>query len=128
MFLMPGCVAGHGKTGDREVAGSDKWAIRLGRLEWLRFTYERPAEDGLRLLGSVSRGARAGALAMTPQGQYVQINGDHESPLSAGQIRRALANASASRVPAGNRARAGAGADRKAPVVVIKRRRQIEPA
>lgn len=96
------------------------WQVRLGAQEWQRFTYPRPEGDPLQLLGSVRRGARIGALAITPDGQYLQVNGDHLSTLNGSQIRRALSKAE----PA--RAKPSAPASpQNAPVVVIKRRRTI---
>src|SRR5687767_13792701 len=67
------------------------WVVRLGREEWQRFTYERPEGNPLRLLGSVSKGAGIGALAVDEDGNYLQVNGDHVSLLSSGQLRRAVA-------------------------------------
>jgi hypothetical protein len=72
------------------------WVVRLGREEWQRFTYERPEDSPLRLLGSVTRGAGMGALAVDEDGNYLQVNGDHVSALSSGQLRRAVAAAKTS--------------------------------
>ena len=70
---------------------SDKaWKIELGEHRWTMFTYPRSAGDGLRLLGSIARGQQIGALAQTPDGRYVQVNGDHVIALSHGQVRREL--------------------------------------
>ena len=44
------------------------WRVFLGRAAWSRYTYERPEGDDLKLLGSVSKGAQVGALAMTAEG------------------------------------------------------------
>lgn len=66
------------------------WKIELGENRWEKFTYRRTVDDGLRLLGSIARGMQIGALAQTPDGRYVQVNGDHVTPLSDGQVRRAL--------------------------------------
>ena len=74
-----------------------RWVVRLGREEWQRHTYERPQEQGLRLLGSVTCDALIGALAITAEGEYLQINGDYVSPLNTSQLRRAVAEASRSR-------------------------------
>jgi hypothetical protein len=57
------------------------WVVRLGREEWQRFTYERPEGSPLQLLGSVAQGAGIGALAVDEDGNYLQVNGDHVSPI-----------------------------------------------
>ena len=66
------------------------WRIQLGDDHWARFTYARPEGSPFRLLGSVARNAQVGALAETPDGQFLQVNGDHVTPLSNGQLRRAV--------------------------------------
>lgn len=71
------------------------WFVRLGPLEWSRYTYARLEGDPLRLLGSVKRGLQMGALAITEEGRYVQVVGDFIMPLSSGQIARAIAQANA---------------------------------
>lgn len=69
---------------------SNRWQVQLGEENWARYTYARPADAGLRLLGSVSRGAQVGALAETAEGRFVQVNGDHVTALSDSQVRRAI--------------------------------------
>lgn len=69
---------------------SDHFTIRLGEHEWLPYTYPRTVADGLKLLGSVRRGMQRGALAVLPDGQYVAVVGDHQTPLNRGQIQRVL--------------------------------------
>lgn len=69
------------------------WTVRLGRTEWIRHTYDRPDEDSLRLLGSVRRGAQTGAFAITEQGLYVQVVGDHITELNKSQLSRAMMKA-----------------------------------
>ena len=98
----------------------DEWLVQLGEREWSQFTYARASDDALRLLGSVRRGARVGALAVTSQGEYLQVNGDHLSPLGKGQMQRALAKAT----KAERRPRAPKPAA-TAPVVIVKRRRTL---
>jgi hypothetical protein len=101
------------------------WIVRLGPHEWARFTYERSAGPEMpRLLGSVQRGASIGALAMLPSGDYVQLNGDHETPLNARHVRKAIAKAEAmaARRPTPLPRRAAAPA---VPVVVTVRRRRV---
>ena len=66
------------------------WRIQLGDDHWARFTYARPEGSPFRLLGSVARNAQVGALAETADGQFLQVNGDHVTPLSNGQLRRAV--------------------------------------
>jgi hypothetical protein len=101
--------------------GTD-WVVRLGREEWLRFTYERPDDPALRLLGSVERGPQTGALAVDQDGKYLQVNGDYTSPLNSSQLRKAVATAkrSSSR-PFAIRSQATP----HVPVVTIKRRRVV---
>ncbi|NPC57800.1 hypothetical protein [Caenimonas soli] len=98
------------------------WVVRLGREEWQRFTYERSEGSPLRLLGSVRRGAAIGALAADLDGNYLQVNGDHVSPLNNAQLRRAVAVAKTAdwtpTMPARHR-------QSRVPVVVIKRRRVL---
>lgn len=99
------------------------WAVRLGEAEWSRFTYARPADDPLRLLGSVRRGAQMGALGMTADERYVQVVGDFESPLPTGELAKAVAKAR--RLYPGEayvRPRQAASTA-PVPVVTIKRRR-----
>jgi hypothetical protein len=103
--------------------GTD-WVVRLGREEWLRYTYERPQTDSLRLLGSVTRGPQIGALAVDSDGHYLQINGDYMNPLNSVTLRRAVAAAKRfgwpPRVPDPQEAS-------RVPVVTIKRRRLVSP-
>lgn len=92
------------------------WFVRLGPLEWARYTYDRLDDDPLRLLGSVKRGPQMGALAITADGQYVQVVGDFITPLCTSQIVRALVKAKAPEPRAPARPLC-------VPVVVVKRRR-----
>lgn len=105
------------------------WRVVLGRLAWSRYTYERPPGDALKLLGSVSKGMQVGALAMTADGQYVQVVGDHITPLNTRAIAKAVANAPKasdafdpefSREPPPWR---GARKETPTPVVIVKKRR-----
>lgn len=105
------------------------WRVVLGRLAWSRYTYERPPGDALKLLGSVSKGMQVGALAMTAEDQYVQVVGDHITPLNTMKIAKALANApkaSAAFDPALSKESPPwrvARKDTPAPVVIVKKRR-----
>jgi hypothetical protein len=101
-----------------------KWHIRLGESEWVRYTYARTESDGIRLLGSVRRGAQVGALGINDQGDYIQIVGDYVVSLNRSQITKALGTASVGTY------RAAIPVQQKpaAPVIVIKRRRILLPA
>ena len=105
----------------RKVVQKDKWLVRLGRSEWLRFTYDRPPGDPLTLLGSIRRGMRFGALAINAEGEYVQVNGDHVSSLNASQVRNALRGVLGPEEPP----RPPKTEPEHKPVVVIKRRRIV---
>ena len=70
-----------------------RWRVVLGKLAWSKFTYDRAPGDPLQLLGSVSRVAQMGALALTAEGQYVQVVGDYVTELNQAQIVKALAAA-----------------------------------
>ena len=41
---------------------------------------------GFQYLGRIERGMEVGALALTPQGEYVQVNGSVVTPLNASKI------------------------------------------
>lgn len=102
------------------------WRVVLGRAAWSRYTYERPEGDDLTLLGSVSKGAQVGALAMTAEGAYVQVVGDYLVPLKTKEIAKAVANAP--REPKPNFSRdsppwQAADNESPAPVVIVKKRR-----
>lgn len=72
----------------------DNWYVRLGRLEWQRFTYARDENDPIKLIGSIQRGAQIGALGMQGE-QFVQVNGDFVARLNTFQVRKALNKAKA---------------------------------
>lgn len=72
----------------------------------------------LRYLGVVQRGMEVGALALTADGRYVQVNGDIVQELNASRVRAALGPAHTSRI--GPSAPAPA-----APVVVTVRKRRV---
>jgi hypothetical protein len=101
------------------------WVVRLGREEWMRFTYERPDDHALQLLGSVTRGPQTGALAVDQDGQYLQVNGDYTSPLTSSQLRQAVAAAKKSAWAPFLPTRPEVT---RVPVVTIKRRRVVPPA
>ncbi len=102
------------------------WRVVLGRTAWSSYTYERPEGDALKLLGSVSKGAQVGALAMTAEGEYVQVVGDHLVSLKTKDIAKAIANAPKEsnrnflrETPPWLEARK----DSPVPVVIVKKRR-----
>lgn len=73
------------------MAKKENWLVRFGRDEWAHHTYERPAGDPIRLLGSVRRGPQIGALGITTDEKYVQVVGDYIVPLNKSQITQAIA-------------------------------------
>jgi hypothetical protein len=74
--------------------GEDPSIVRLGPAEWGRFARKRDT-DRFELLSSVRQGASMGALAVTPEGRYLQVNGDHVSSLNMNELRRAVQSAKA---------------------------------
>ena len=102
------------------------WRVVLGKTAWSRHTYERPEGDDLTLLGSVRKGAQVGALAMTAEGEYVQVVGDHLSPLKTKEIAKAVAHAPKESNPEFSRETLPwleARKESPAPVVIVKKRR-----
>lgn len=123
---------GHGCCGVIDCEGhslSSKvaWLVRLGEVEWSRFTYARGDDDPLRLLGSVRRGAQVGALAMTAQERYVQVVGDFVSTLPSGEITRAVAKARKLQPHEPYLRPPSAPSTAPVPVVTVKRRRVFVP-
>jgi len=102
------------------------WRVVLGRAAWSRHTHERPEGDELKLLGSVRKGAQVGALAITAQGEYVQVVGDHLTPLKTKELAKAVANAPKEANPEFSIESPPCPVVRKeapAPVVILKKRR-----
>lgn len=99
------------------------WLVRLGEVEWSRFTYARAESDPLRLLGSVRRGAQLGALAVTAEERYVQVVGDLVSPLPTGEIAKAIAKARRLQPYEPYLRARPVPSTAPAPVVTVKRRR-----
>jgi hypothetical protein len=66
---------------DVELKSKPHWSVRLGSQEWAKYTYERPPEDPLQLMGSARRGMQSGALAKLAD-EFVLVVGDHVTPLS----------------------------------------------
>jgi hypothetical protein len=117
--------------GSQRLAKKLMWQVRLGQAEWARFTYARPAGDSLRLLGSARRGMQMGALAVTTDGQYVHVVGDHIADLPMILIKKAISRAEAFEKSNGVPhwpVQRPSPAVAAAPVVVIKRRRVAVPA
>lgn len=102
-----------------------KWLVRIGEEYAIRFTAQRLPDDPVRLLGSIARGAQIGALAAKADGSYVQINGDHVTPLGRSQVHRAVTEARAAQQASPRRARTTFS---PAPVVTVRRRRAFAPA
>jgi hypothetical protein len=109
------------------IARKPTWKVVLGKLAWSKFTYERPAGAPLKLIGSVRKGLQSGALAMTPEGDYVLVVGDHLTPLKTKEIARAVAKApkETNSVFAKERPLPWQGAitEMPAPAVIVKKRR-----
>ncbi|MBU3897684.1 MAG: hypothetical protein KJ614_01935 [Gammaproteobacteria bacterium] len=102
------------------------WRVVLGRTAWSRHTYERPEDDDLTLLGSVRKGAQVGALAVTAEGEYLQVVGEHLSPLKTNEIAKAVAHATRESNPEFSRETLPwieAHEESPAPVVIVKKRR-----
>jgi hypothetical protein len=102
------------------------WRVVLGRAAWSRHTYERPEGADLKLVGSASKGAQVGALAMTAEGEYVLLVGDHLSPLKTKEIAKAVAKAPRESNQAFSRETPPtleACDESPAPVVTVKKRR-----
>lgn len=102
------------------------WRVVLGRTAWSRHTYERPEGDALKLLGSVSKGAQIGALAMTAEGEYVQVVGDQLVHLKTREIAKAVSNATSNLKSEFRTETSPWNVTRKesaAPLVMVKKRR-----
>jgi hypothetical protein len=106
------------------MSTKDEWVVRVGRLEWARFARERET-DPFQLLGGVRRGAAMGALAITSDGRYVQVNGDYVSDIDSSELRRAV-QAEAPANTSNADFRAAPRPSGAPPVVVFKRRRRLE--
>ena len=63
------------------MKSKSRWSVRLGAHEWAKHTYERSAEEPLRLLGSARRGLQSGAIARLDD-EFVLVVGDHVTTLS----------------------------------------------
>lgn len=81
-------------------------------------------EDGCRVIGEVSRGQEMGQLAVTQDGQYVQVNGSVVQPLNSSRVEAALRKAARQQnmtlqevLPRKPQA--------TAPVVIVRKKRRI---
>jgi hypothetical protein len=101
------------------------WQVRLGFLEWNRYTYERSPADQLQLLGSIRKGMQSGALAKSADGHYVMIVGDHETPLNTASVEKLLPKGLKNSVVAPEFQPAKPSGP--APVVTVKKRRSVKP-
>lgn len=77
---------------------------------------------GFEYLGVIQRGMQVGALALKPDGSYVQVNGSFVQPLNHADVERAL-----TKKAAGPHRQRDVCAEVSAPVVSFRRRRHITP-
>lgn len=93
---------------------------------------------GFQYLGRVQRGMEVGALALTPQGEYVQVNGSIVTPLNSSKVLATLRKLHGGRAvlpqPRPGRAPAG-GAEEQSPLatpappasvpVIVRKKKRI---
>ena len=96
--------------------------MRRGAAEWAKYTFERPPEDPLRLLGSARRGMQSGAVAKLGD-EFVLVVGDHVTPLSHADNKQLAAAIAHARTVDPVFLFKAASVSATPPVVVIKRRR-----
>lgn len=77
----------------RCMKSKSRWSVRLGAIEWAKYTYNRSPDDQLHLLGSARKGQQSGALA-TLDDDFVLVVGDHVTVLGHAD-NKALAAATA---------------------------------
>ena len=106
---------------DVELKPKSHWSVRLGAPEWAKYTYERPPDDPLQLLGSARRGMQSGALAKLGD-QFVLV-GDHVTPLSHADNKQLAAVTAHAKTVEPVFLFKAAPVSAAPPVVVIKRRR-----
>lgn len=110
---------------DAELKTKLRWSVRLGAHEWAKHTYERSADDPLRLLGRARKGQQSGALAKLGDA-FVLVVGDHVTPLSQADNKELAAASAHAKLDEGTFACAPAPVAAKvAPTVVIIKRRRI---
>ena len=100
------------------------WSVRLGAQEWTKYTYQRPPEDALELLGSARRGMQSGALAKRGA-EFVLVVGDHVTPLSHADSKQLAAATAHARTLEPAHAVPPRPARGAPPVVVVLKRRRI---
>ena len=109
---------------DVELKPKLHWSVRLGAQEWAKYTYPRPAEDALELLGSARRGMQSGALAKRGA-EFVLVVGDHVTPLSHADTKQLAAATKHARTVEPALAVQPRPARAGPPVVVVIKRRRI---
>lgn len=105
------------------MAKKPELSVRIGALEWERYTYARPPDADLTLIGSVRDGQQMGALAQTADGKYVQVVGDFMVPLSSAKVAKAIVKANGKPLAPVFVAPPVSSPPKPVPVVTIKRRR-----
>lgn len=108
-----------------QLKSKSRWSVRLGPLEWVKHTYERPTDDSLQLLGSARHGMQVGALAKLGD-EFVLVVGDHVTALSHADnkdLATATAHAQSFERPMEFQKMPPVSAT--APVVVVIKRRRI---
>ena len=98
--------------------------MRLGAPEWAKYTYERPPEAPLQLLGSARRGMQSVALAKLGD-DFVLVVGDHVTPLSHANNKQLAAVTAHSRTVEPVFSFKAAPVSVAPPVVVVIKRRRI---
>lgn len=98
--------------------------MRLGAQEWARYTYQRPPEDALELLGSARRGMQSGALAKGGA-EFVLVVGDHVTALNHADSKQLAAATKHARTVEPVLAVHPTPARGAPPVVVVLKRRRI---
>jgi hypothetical protein len=98
--------------------------VRLGAPEWAKYTYERPLEDPLQLLGSARRGMQSGALAKLSD-DFVLVVGDHVTPLSHADNKQLAAVTAHTKTVEPVFLYKAAPVNAAPPVVVVIKRRRI---
>ena len=109
---------------DVELKSKSHWSVRLGAPEWAKYTYERPPEDPLQLLGSARHGMQSGALAKLGD-DFVLVVGDHVTPLSHADNKQLTAVTAHARTVEPVFSFKAAPVIAAPPVVVVVKRRRI---
>jgi len=112
------------KTVDVELKPKLHWSVRLGAQEWAKYTYARPSEYPLRLLGSARRGLQSGALAKLDD-EFVLVVGDHVTHLSHADNKQLAALSAHARPMEPAFVMQQVPAQAAPPVVVVIKRRRV---